>query len=415
MCSLNKNIDFSRFVALGDSLTAGYKDGALFYEGQIHSYPNLMAEQFRSKFQQPLMNRNSVGVGFFGNSRLVLKNEINNAPSKLSYLSPQGDTEAFEKNNYLQEGPFNNLGVPGAKAITLIAPGYGDKTKGKGNYNPFFSRIASEATTTSVLLDAMKIDPTFFSLFIGNNDVMTYALSGGTIDAITPIEGPLGIGFKESINFIITTLTLNGAKGVISNLPCISSIPFFNTIHYNHLLLDNASAELLNSKYHSTEIKFQAGHNSFLIEDVTKVNGIRQIEKGEFILLDILLDENKYNYLKALIPIPKKYYLSKKEIEHVQTNLTAYNTIIKNIALKKNIGLVDTDNLLKTIKTDRVYNENSLSIKYKTGGIFSLDGLHINQLGQALLANEFIKATNHTYCAHIHKVNITKFRGKSLF
>ena len=101
MCSLNKNIDLSRFVALGDSLTAGYKDGALFYEGQIYSYPNLMAEQFRSKFQQPLMNRNSVGVGFFGNSRLVLKNEINNAPSKLSYLSPQGDTEAFEKNNYL--------------------------------------------------------------------------------------------------------------------------------------------------------------------------------------------------------------------------------------------------------------------------------------------------------------------------
>ena len=413
MCSLNKNIDFSRFVSLGDSLTAGYEDGALFYEGQIHAYPNLIAEQLHSKFQQPLMNRNSVGIGFFGNSRLVLKNEMNHSYSKLSYLSPQGDSEAFEKNNYLLEGPFNNLGVPGAKAITLIATGYGDKNKGEGNYNPFFLRMASNAVTTSILLDAMKIDPTFFSLFIGNNDVMAYALLGGTLGAITPIEGQLGIGFEESMNFIINTLTSNGAKGIISNLPSINSIPHFNTINYNDLLLDIDEAKTLNTLYKQEGIKFNIGHNAFLIEDSLGTNDIRQIEKGELILLEILLDQNKNYYLKGLKPIPKKYYLSKQQVEQTQKALNSYNTIIKNIANKFKLALVDANYLLKTMKTDRSYNASSMSLKYKTRGVFSLDGLHINKLGQALLANEFIKAINHTYGTHIHKINITKFRAKT--
>ena len=419
MAPLNKySIDFTRFIALGDSVTAGYKDAALFYEGQIHSYPMLMTEQFKLKnnliFKQPLISRNSVGIGFFGNSRLVLQRFTDQANYRLSYLSPNGDTEALKKNIYSAHGPFNNLGVPGAKATTLLAPGYGDQNKGAGNYNPFFSRMSSDPEKASVLSDAMMLNPTFFSLFIGNNDVMAYALSGGTTDEITPIAGPPGTGFESSINFIVNTLTLNKAKGVVSNLPRISAIPFFNTIHHNGLLLDANTADLLTARYQACGFNFRAGHNSFLIEDPLSMNGIRQIEKDEFILLDVLLDEDKFNYMKGLNPIPKKYYLSKFQIDQIQTALTSYNTIIKNIAYEKKLAFVDTDLLLGRMKADRVYNENTLSVKYKTGGVFSLDGLHINPLGQALLANEFIKSINQNYGTHIIKGNITKFRGKLL-
>ncbi|GBL35587.1 hypothetical protein EMGBS15_11820 [Filimonas sp.] len=38
--------DFSRYVAIGNSLTAGYTDGALYKDGQINSYPNMLASQF---------------------------------------------------------------------------------------------------------------------------------------------------------------------------------------------------------------------------------------------------------------------------------------------------------------------------------------------------------------------------------
>ena len=60
--------DFSKYVALGNSLTAGYRDGALYSSGQAESYPSMLAGQMKlaggGEFSQPLMP-NDVG-GFIG-------------------------------------------------------------------------------------------------------------------------------------------------------------------------------------------------------------------------------------------------------------------------------------------------------------------------------------------------------------
>mgnify|MGYP002653435320 FL=1 len=37
------NADFTKYVALGNSLTSGYRDGALYIDGQNESYPNMIA------------------------------------------------------------------------------------------------------------------------------------------------------------------------------------------------------------------------------------------------------------------------------------------------------------------------------------------------------------------------------------
>lgn len=412
MSSLKKHIDLSRFVALGDSVTAGFKDGALFYEGQLNSFPNILACQFGCKFQQPLVDRASVGIGFFENSRLVLNERAGNAGMQLSYLAAQGDRTILSENCYASQGPFNNLGIPGAKVITLIAPGYGNRELGEGNYNPFFARICSNRETASMLSEAMTLNPTFFSLFIGNNDVLAYALSGGTTGAITPVEGPAGTGFEASMHLIVNTLISKGAKGTIANLPAITSIPFFNTIHYNDMVLDNAEADLLNSKYHSAGVKFLAGRNPFLLEDPACKGGVRQIVNGEFVLLDILLDENMFDYLKGLKPIPEKYYLSQQQAAEVQDAMISYNAIIKEIATKNNLAFVNTHEVLQNKKADRNYDAGSREIRYKTGGFFSLDGLHINSLGHALLGNEFITAINQTYGTNLAKINLTKARER---
>src|SRR6266404_3421872 len=96
-----KNIDVTRYVALGDSITSGYTDGALSYYGQKNAYPKLIADQFKliggGDFKQPLIKHDSVGVGFSGNSRLVLKEKMGN--KILSYLEPHGDLSLFSENN----------------------------------------------------------------------------------------------------------------------------------------------------------------------------------------------------------------------------------------------------------------------------------------------------------------------------
>src|SRR5210317_876075 len=63
--------NFTNYVALGNSLTAGYADGAMFIAGQDNSYPNLLAKKMAitggGEFTQPLMNDNTGGLLFMGN------------------------------------------------------------------------------------------------------------------------------------------------------------------------------------------------------------------------------------------------------------------------------------------------------------------------------------------------------------
>ena len=43
----NGEADFSNYVALGNSLTAGYADGTIYLTGQLNSYPVLLATDSR--------------------------------------------------------------------------------------------------------------------------------------------------------------------------------------------------------------------------------------------------------------------------------------------------------------------------------------------------------------------------------
>ncbi len=414
-------IDLTRFVALGDSITAGYADGALYYEGQQNTYPNLMAKQYHLNypisFKQPVVDPSSVGIGFLGRSRLILTsitNTENIRSAKLSYMAESGDNGLFSTNSYAGLGPFNNMAVPGAKAAHIIYPAYGNPKLGAGNYNPFFTRMASDPEHASILSDVMKMDPTFFTLFIGNNDVLAFAMSGGTTDAITPLQGKQGDGFTETLRYILETLTAKGATGIVATIPNIITIPFFNTIPYNGLVLSKKEALLLNATYSNQNIIFKPGDtNAFIMEDVIKGKSVlRKAEKGDLILTEIMLDELKEAYLKGLTPIPKKYTLTKLQVLLIEETIRQYNNAIHALAKEKNLGLVELNKLLKNIKADRTFNPKTRSILYKETGVFSLDGMHVNALGQALLANEFIKVIQKKYGLKIMRVPIFKFRKK---
>ena len=60
------NADFSQFVSIGNSLTSGYRDGALYLDGQKESLPSMIAKQMALEggtqtFTQPLMPNNVGG------------------------------------------------------------------------------------------------------------------------------------------------------------------------------------------------------------------------------------------------------------------------------------------------------------------------------------------------------------------
>lgn len=175
--------NLSNYVAVGNSLTAGYADGALYITGQKNSYPNIMAEQFAfvggGEFTQPLMNDNLGGLLLGGTqiteNRFVLAVDANGNPGPVRLEG----TPTTDVSNKLS-GSFNNMGVPGAKSFHLVAPGYGNVAGvPTGSANPYFARFASSENAT-VVGDAAAQNPTFFSLWIGNNDILGYATSGGS-------------------------------------------------------------------------------------------------------------------------------------------------------------------------------------------------------------------------------------------
>ncbi len=403
-------IDASNYVALGGAMTAGYTNGALYYEGQQNSYANLLAEQLKlvggGEFKIPYVSQGSIGVGTATNAPSVLgdrtdcKGTVSIGPVK---LAPMGDASIFASNVYGSQGAFNNFGVPDVKVIDMDIPGYN---------NPFYVRMASNPSS-SILSDAVAKNPTFFTVELGLNDVLNFALKGGTTGPISPVGGGVNVGFEASMNNIIDKLTANGAKGVIANIPSIKSLSYFNTIAWNALNLDAAKAEDLTANYAPLDsTKFYEGSNGFIIEDTTNhFLGYRQAKEGELILLIVPLDSVKCWGTGSLNPIPDRYSLTLAEVNMIENAINNYNAILKNIATSKGLAFVDTHAFFEKVKTGYMYNGVNVSAAFVSGGAYSLDGLNLTPRGNALYANEFIKAINEKYGSSIPHIEATKYPG----
>ena len=242
--------NFKTYIALGNSLTSGYRDNALYKSGQENSYPNMLAGLMKAagggEFKIPYMPNDVGGFsnlpGFPGKLNLTI---VNGA------LTPVASTAGAALDNIAAAGPYQNMGVPGAKSYHLVAPGYGSAAGlSAGTANPYFVRFSNGSK--SVIEQAVDQKPTFFSYWIGNNDVLGYATSGGvgvdhneTNNVDPRTYGSSDISnvnvVKSTINDGLKALTAVGAKGVIANIPSVTSIPYFTTVPYAPLSPVNPS------------------------------------------------------------------------------------------------------------------------------------------------------------------------------
>jgi len=406
------NADFTKYIAIGNSLTSGYLDGDLFKSGQEFSYPNIIAQQLKfvggGEFTQPLMY-DDLG---FGNKMVLNLNTVKDCfgapvegavpslgPVLLRKLDPSlPDPRNFQ--NIPELYGSSNLGVPGAKSFHLIIPGY-------GMLNPYFARFSANLQQGSVLQQAISLNPTFFSLWVGNNDVLTYALAGGEQDSITSV----GL-FSYTYNLLLESLTANGAKGVVANIPDISNIAYFTTIPYNGLALTSEQQVAgLNMGYAQLGITFALGPNPFIVQDPDALGGVRQIKSTELLLLSLPQDSIKCAGWGSLKPIPAYYFLDEEEIIAIKAATESYNNVIASMAEAKGLALVNTNAIFNNAKSGLIYDGVKFNASYITGGINSLDGIHLTPRGNAIVANFFIEAINAKYQATIPKVNITDYPG----
>lgn len=410
-------IDGTRFIAIGGSTTAGFMNDALYYEGQINSLGNIIGEQLKliggTEFVQPMMLKSSVGCNKNGNSpyQLAYKTDCLGT-SSLSPVRIAGNGDLAGFNQYIFRSDNCNYGIPEIKSTELNLAGYGNLLNGQGYYNPYFTRFCSDVTNASVLSDLNNRNPTFFSVFIGVDEVIAYAKSGAEIGQMAPVNGVAGSGFDGSMEQLLNLLTQSGAKGVIGNIPDVTLFPYFTTIPYNGLNLTADKTETMNAIYNPIGISFHDGNNSFVIEDPGAGDfGVRLMEPGELLLLSIPLDSVKCNQMGSVFPIREEFVLTLDEIEEIRFFINQYNEVLQKLALQYNLAYVDVYSFIDKLESGMVVNGIPFSAKFVSGGTFSLDGLNLHARGNALLANEFIKAINGHYRAKIPLTNITRFEG----
>jgi len=338
----------------------------------------------------------SVGLSTNGLSRLILGYKTDCLyETSLSSVRETALGDANILANIYNGSPFHNMSIPNLRSGEFFNTDY-------SNQNPFFSRMAS-SQTSSVMDDVNAIDATFFSVFFGLDDFMPYIKSGTKNDSL-----PDPITFENNYRQILENLTSNGAKGVISTIPDITSAPYFSTVGWDDLVLDSANNATLNNIYNPLDFYFNEGENPFMIEDPdANMFGIRPIEEGELIILTVPLDSVKCYKMGTLFPFRNEFILTQSELQNIRTHLNSINDIIRSLAIEFDLGLVESETFFDKIQSEFPYNGINLNTTFVSGGAYGLDGIRFNSRTNALFANEFIKLINQKYNANYPLVNAT--------
>jgi lysophospholipase L1-like esterase len=401
--------DFSRYISVGNSLTAGYADGGLYLAGQQVSYPSIIGKQMQAvgggTFTQPLFSTaqaNGSGylslTGFNANGNPITTAVTTNLGIRGQVAIPGfGNVTLYTK----YSGDINNYGVPGIKLMHITYAPY-------GNLNGYFERLlpGNSPTNSTTYLDFVMAKPfTFFSNWLGNNDALSYATSGGAGDVLTDKNT-----FAYLYNVLINTLTSKGQKGVVATIPDVTSIPYFNTITVSAIL---AGVQKANPAVQALYIKALVSGSSYAPRAATTNDLIVLTFPTSKIGQPVTTPYGNLPYgLTPYTPIDNQYVLDEKEIALTEDYVTSYNNTIKTIAAAKGLAIFDAYTFLRNIKQNGLVVDGvSVSSNYISGGLFSLDGVHLTPRGYAIVADEFIKAINDKYNSSIPRVNISDYNG----
>ena len=363
--------DFTRFVAIGDSLGAGFLSGGLVRGAQDDSVPALVALQATGQqIQQPLVSEPGIPA--------ILRLQ-SLAPLVVTPLPGIGQPV-----NLGLQRPYDNLSVPGFRIGDALRTVTG---------NPVIDLVLRGLGTQ--LQQALALQPTFALVWLGNNDVLAAATSGRVIEGVTltPVAQ-----FEADYTAVVGALKAAGADLALANLPNVTSIPYVTTIP--PVLINPATNQ---------PVPGPGGAPIPLIGP----NG--PLGPNDRVLLPASARLAQGIGIPAFAggtgqPLGDADVLSAAEVAVIQARVDAFNAIIRATATATGSSLADINALLRQAAGPG-FNIGGITFTedYITGGSFSLDGVHPSPLGYAVAADEFIRSINATYDAEIPPVDLFPF------
>ncbi|AWM33855.1 SGNH/GDSL hydrolase family protein [Hymenobacter nivis] len=406
--------DFTSYVAVGNSLTSGYSDGGLYNEAQATSYPAILAQQFGktgkgpASFAQPsfapaqqdgsghvklqIVNGAlapvvpSAANGYLGEKLAATGSALaSGQPQLAAYTGAQPD----------------NLGVPGISVLSSVSAFTGGLAP-YGLLNPFYERLltAAEKPSKDYVTYIGQKTPTFFTCWMGNNDVLTYASNGGVASAADPFSNltdttRFGIGYRA----ILGTMSKKGTvAGIAANIPNVTGIPYFTTVTVAAVAAAFKAAN--------------AASPGVFIQTSSTTTPVRLATSADLLTLTAQAVVATGAGSTPSNPLPNKYVLDADEAAAVVARTIQLNAIIAKTARQNKVALADMNTFFTTVAQQGVaFNAVANSSAFVSGNLFGLDGVHPTPRGYALLANEFIRNINNYYGASIPTVNINEYRG----
>jgi lysophospholipase L1-like esterase len=359
--------DFSSYVALGDSLTQGFSNGGVFEGVQVNSYPALIARQagVGGSFEQPTVSAPGI-PGLLQLQSLV----------PLVVAPAQGNGQPT---NLMLPRPYNNLAVSGFDTRDVLVTLTG---------NPIID-ITLRGLGPAIG-QALALQPTFATVWLGNNDALAAATSGVVNDqTLTPL-----VQFEMDYRQVVGALAQAGAQVVVANIPNVTAIPFVTTLP--PVLVDPATQQPVLVNGQPVPL---IGVNPATDRVLLSAQAALALGFG----IPVALGGNG-------MPLPDEVVLSGNEIATISARIDGFNNIVQQVAGEIGAPVVDINGFFEDVVQNGLeIGGVGYDVSFLTGGIFSYDGVHPTPFGYAVVANQFIDAINEGFDADIEPVDLFPF------
>jgi lysophospholipase L1-like esterase len=366
---------FASYVALGNSLTAGYQSGGINDSTQQLSYPSLLAQAMKTRYAYASLAAPGCPppiVNFQTQARLA-----GGTSATCGLRSVMSITTAL-----------NNVAVPGALAADPTSP----------------STSASNALTTFILggktqvAKAADADPTFISAWIGNNDVLSAAVSG----VLAPTPGvSSGVtsesDFEASYGAMVAALkaipTLKG--GILIGVLNVAAVPALFPV-----------AALQNPAFKAGFDQFAGGTTTIL------PNCLAAPGNQALVSIQIIAQMRSGAHPRVIACAPNSipgtavgniFILDATEQASLAATVAGYNTFIKSQADANGWAYYDPNPLLLSLKGSGCIGTvpNLANATQPFGPCISLDGIHPTVKANQAVTADLIAAINAQYKTHL--------------
>ncbi len=396
-----------RYVAVGGSLTAGFRNGGPYREAQLTAYPNLIARQMGlADFRQPLFSpEQGNGSGY---KQLVPGGAF------VQYTDVANNVASVGKDP-LTFGPVSgrvdNLGMPflGVHSSRSTESWRLDSRTGPGvpyqpEYRSYFRRLLpndNSQWTANYVGYVLQQKADFMTIELGVDDAIWFATAGGY--RLNGVMTQLAMGESSPVITLLNHLTKNQMKGAIATVPDVLRFPYFSFVPAKTARQRNGGQKL----YAVVDDRYE------LVENGAQY--VAEIADTDILLptADVMALAQGISTKKGLsvaTPLSSHDVLSARDIADLR-HVDDLNSLIRFQAAKAKVPVVDLAAIYKRILAGQYTTDDGLKIdpSFPGGNFFSGDGLHPTALGQAVIANEWIRVINGYYQTKIPLIATAQF------